>query len=80
MYKTIRSLIGSVATAAALTAAAASPVLAKTELKVATLAPEGTPWFAWIAEWKKNAEAASNGELEMTIFPSAQLGSEFEVW
>lgn len=80
MNKIIKNLIGSIAAAAALTAMGVTPAIAKTELKVATLAPEGTPWFDWIAEWKKNAEAASNGELEMTIFPSAQLGSEFEVW
>ncbi len=80
MKKIIKNMLGSVAAIAAFTAVAATPVAAKTELKVATLAPEGTPWFDWIAKWKENVEAASNGELELTIYPSAQLGNEFDVW
>jgi TRAP-type C4-dicarboxylate transport system substrate-binding protein len=33
---------------------------AKTELKLATLAPEGTPWYAWLAEWRDKVAKASN--------------------
>ncbi|MGB1215694.1 MAG: TRAP transporter substrate-binding protein [Pikeienuella sp.] len=55
-------------------------VAAKTELKLATLAPEGTPWYAYMDEWAKNVSAASNGEMEILIFPSAQLGNEWETW
>lgn len=53
---------------------------AKTELKLATLAPEGTPWYAWLAEWRDKVAKASNGEIEIVIFPSAQLGNEWETW
>lgn len=68
--------------AAAVLAGALLPAasFAQTELKVATLAPEGTPWYDFIAKWKENVEAASNGELQLTIFPNAQLGNELEVW
>lgn len=55
-------------------------VRAETELKVATLAPEGTPWYDWLATWKANVETSSEGELKLVIFPSAQLGNELDVW
>jgi TRAP-type C4-dicarboxylate transport system substrate-binding protein len=70
-----------VAAAAALSLAFAPGIAAaKTELKLATIAPEGTPWYAFMDEWAKNVAEASNGEMEITIFPSAQLGNEWEVW
>ena len=58
----------------------ATGAVAKTELKLATLAPEGTPWYTWVAKWRDNVAAASNGEMELVIFPSAQLGNEWETW
>lgn len=58
----------------------ATGAAAKTELKLATLAPEGTPWYDWVAKWRDNVASASNGELELVIFPSAQLGNEWETW
>lgn len=78
--KTLNSTLLGAAMATFVAVFGAGGVEAKTELKVATLAPEGTPWFDWIAEWKKGVEEASNGEIELQIFPSAQLGPELEVW
>lgn len=59
---------------------APSMAMAKTELKVATLAPEGTPWYTWLDKWAKAAAEASGGDLDIQIFPSGQLGNEWEVW
>ncbi len=70
------------AAAAAVVAVALTPAasFAKTELKAATLAPEGTPWFDFLSKWEQAVEAASDGEIDIQIFPSAQLGNEWEVW
>ena len=76
----IKTLVQTAAAAVLVGALLPAAANAKTELKVATLAPEGTPWYDFIAKWKENAETASNGELELTIYPNAQLGNELEVW
>ncbi|HHL22540.1 MAG TPA: TRAP transporter substrate-binding protein [Aliiroseovarius sp.] len=59
---------------------AASAAAAQTIIKVATLAPPNTPWTAHLETWKANVAEASGGEIEIQIFPSAQLGNEFEVY
>ncbi len=59
---------------------AASAATAQTIIKVATLAPPNTPWTAHLEAWKANVAEASGGEIEIQIFPSAQLGNEFEVY
>ncbi len=58
----------------------AGQAMAKTVIKVATLAPPNTPWTAHLETWKANVAKASDGEIEIQIFPSAQLGNEFEVF
>ena len=58
----------------------ASAAAAQTVIKVATLAPPNTPWTAHLEAWKANVAEASGGEIEIQIFPSAQLGNEFEVY
>ncbi|HGG64863.1 MAG TPA: TRAP transporter substrate-binding protein [Rhodobacteraceae bacterium] len=67
------------ASAIALTVAANAAV-AKTVIKVATLAPPNTPWTAHLETWKDNVAKASGGDIDIQIFPSAQLGNEFEVF
>ncbi len=54
--------------------------MAQTEIKVATLAPPNTPWTAHLEAWKANVAKASGGDIDIQIFPSAQLGNEFEVF
>ena len=58
----------------------AQAAAAQTVIKVATLAPPNTPWTAHLEAWKANVAEASGGDLEIQIFPSAQLGNEFEVY
>ncbi|MCE8548500.1 TRAP transporter substrate-binding protein [Ruegeria pomeroyi] len=53
---------------------------AKTIIKVATIAPPETPWTASLEEWKAKVAEASNGEIEIQIFPSAQLGNEYQTY
>ncbi len=58
----------------------ASAAAAQTVIKLATLAPPNTPWTAHFEAWKANVAEASGGEIEIQIFPSGQLGNEFEVF
>ncbi len=57
-----------------------SSAIAKTIIKVATIAPPNTPWTAHLETWRANVAKASGGEIDIQIFPSAQLGNEFEVF
>ncbi|KPD10587.1 TRAP transporter substrate-binding protein [Phaeobacter sp. 11ANDIMAR09] len=58
----------------------ATSAAAQVEIKVASIAPAGTPWVAHLEAWEKNVEAASNGEIDIVIFPSGQLGNEFDTF
>ncbi len=75
MKKALLSAASAIALAIVAQAAAAQTVI-----KVATLAPPNTPWTAHLEAWKANVAKASGGDLEIQIFPSAQLGNEFEVF
>ena len=71
-------LTGAVAALALLAGATAAS--AQIEIKIATLAPEGTPWYDALATWETNVESASNGEIDMQIFTGGQLGNEYDVY
>ena len=47
-------------------------------MKIASVAPEGTPWSDGLAQFKKNAEAASGGKLKVKLFLGGILGDENE--
>lgn len=64
---------------AALTAFA-SAATSETVLRFSTLAPPNTPWMAHFQGWADNVAQASDGELRIEIYPSGQLGNEFEVY
>ncbi len=51
-----------------------------TTIKLATIAPANTPWTDYMEEWKANVAEASGGEIDIQIFPSSQLGNEFDVY
>ncbi len=53
-------------------------VQAKTVIKVATIAPKGTPWMAHLEKWRKNLLAATGGDIEIKVFPGGQLGTELD--
>ena len=45
-------------------------------LKLATIAPEGTPWADQVTAYKKQVETASKGRLRIKAFLGAALGDE----
>lgn len=47
-------------------------------LKIASVAPEGTPWSDGLAQFKKSAELASGGKLKVKLFLGGVLGDENE--
>lgn len=74
MKKLLMSALG----AAVLLASASAQ--AATVIKVATIAPAGTPWVTHLEKWKKAAADASGGDIDIQIFPSGQLGNEYEAF
>lgn len=47
-------------------------------VKIATVAPDGSPWAAGLSTFKKNAEAAVPGKLKVKLFLGGTLGDENE--
>ncbi len=58
----------------------ATGALAQVEIRLASVAPAGTPWITHLEAWEKNVETASNGEIDIVIFPSGQLGNEYDTF
>jgi tripartite ATP-independent transporter DctP family solute receptor len=74
-----RALLGGAAAAAAYLAARPRPARAAdapTTLKLATVAPEGTPWAEQLSAYKKQIDAASKGRLRVKPFLGGALGDE----
>jgi TRAP-type C4-dicarboxylate transport system substrate-binding protein len=67
-----------IAVAAALLAAAGAPrAHAETHtLKIATVAPEGTPWAELLKLYKKNVEKAAGGQIKVKVYLGGTLGDE----
>ena len=51
----------------------------KVVIKIASVAPAGTPWVTHLEKWRDNLLAATNGEIEIKVFPGGQLGGEEDV-
>ncbi len=47
--------------------------------KVGSVAPEGTPWAVWLADYKKRTEKEAAGSLKMKLFLGGKLGGEKEM-
>ncbi len=50
----------------------------KIVIKVTTIAPPKTPWVTHLEKWRDNLLKATNGEIEVKIFPGGQMGNEFD--
>lgn len=75
---TRRSLMA-VAALALVSLFAARPAAAQTyELKIATVAPDKTPWADLLKEYKKAVEKASGGKIKVRIFLGGTMGDENE--
>lgn len=48
------------------------------ELRLASVAPEGTPWIDSMARYETSVETAANGTVDVQLFPSGQLGDEIQ--
>ncbi len=48
------------------------------EVRVATIAPDGTPWSEQLVEMKKRIERESKGRIKFVTYTSGQLGGEIE--
>ena len=63
-------------------AALASPRLASAqqtyELKIATVAPDRTPWADLLKDYKKAVETASKGRIKVRVFLGGTMGDENE--
>ncbi|MFH1223985.1 MAG: TRAP transporter substrate-binding protein DctP [Pseudomonadota bacterium] len=53
--------------------------LAKTEIRFAVLAPEGSTWLNLMKEFNTNLARETKGELSFKIFPGGISGDEFDV-
>lgn len=76
----MKKLVKTSLAALAFTMAATTYAKSTTTLKVASIAPPKTPWFTHLEKWRDNVEKASNGEIKLKLFPSGQLGNEFDVY
>lgn len=48
-------------------------------VKVASVAPSGTPWMDTMVSIKKKIEADSGGQVKVKLYPGGQLGGENEI-
>lgn len=61
----------------ALTALLAAPVAAQAKtIKLATLAPKGSPWHEILVDMAAEWEEAAGGDLDVRIYPGGVLGDE----
>ncbi|MCP4602675.1 MAG: TRAP transporter substrate-binding protein [Proteobacteria bacterium] len=61
-----------------LTSHGASAGGAEFVIKLATVAPDGTPWANHLKDIKKHVEKESNGRIKMKLFMGGTLGGEVE--
>lgn len=74
----LKSLLAGM-TALTMAFAATAPALAaKYKIKVAVTTPPGYSYNVGLEQFKKDVEEGSNGDVSVTVFPSAQLGNEVE--
>ena len=57
-------------------AAAATPAVKAIEMRIATMAPSGTPWDELLKGYKKSVEAAAPGRIIVKIFSGGTMGDE----
>lgn len=73
-----RSLLAGLLAAAAVLVAPASALAEEFTLKIATVAPDKTPWSELLRKYKKAVEEKSGGRIKVKIFLSGTLGDENE--
>ncbi|MSP54342.1 MAG: TRAP transporter substrate-binding protein [Myxococcales bacterium] len=76
MHRTVQ--VGCAALALALAVVPAAEATALYTLKIASVAPEGTPWASGVTEFKAAIEASSGGRIAVRPFLGGVLGDENE--
>lgn len=54
------------------------PAVAQTEVRLSSVAPEGTPWIDSMTRYQTVVAANSGGALAVQLYPSGQLGDELQ--
>ncbi len=54
-------------------------LFAQTTVKLATVAPDGSPWANELSKIKKKIEKDSEGQIKMKLYPGGQMGGENEI-
>lgn len=49
-----------------------------TELRIATVAPDGSPWMAVFRRWDRDLRERTGGQLGLTFYPGGSQGQESE--
>ncbi|MCZ8341950.1 MAG: TRAP transporter substrate-binding protein DctP [Leptospira sp.] len=52
---------------------------AQTTVKLATVAPDGSPWANELSKIKKKIETESQGQIKIRLYPGGQMGGENEI-
>lgn len=71
--RTVRAVVSLAVLTLGCAALAAEP---EVTIKLATVAPEGSPWAEALTNFKKKAEAGANGKLRVKLFLGGTLGDE----
>ena len=48
-------------------------------IKIATMAPKGSPWHTILQEMGEEWKQASNGQIQLRIYPGGVAGSEMDI-
>jgi tripartite ATP-independent transporter DctP family solute receptor len=75
MSRTTKQTLFAIGTALLMTGS----VFAETVIKLATVAPEGSPWTNELSKLKKRIESESSGQIKIKVYPGGQMGGENEI-
>jgi TRAP-type C4-dicarboxylate transport system substrate-binding protein len=74
------AILASILALAALSSATAGPArAAKVEIKLATQAPENTPWHKLLVDMNTEWQTLSGGDVSMVIYPGGVSGDESDI-
>lgn len=77
--KTKYKMMSTAVTAALALAAGAFAANAETSLRLATAAPQGSPWANQLDRFAADVDSETGGDVKIEVFYNAQLGSEQDV-
>ncbi len=78
MLQSVRTLASFLTAFALVLGAGAASAQDKIQMKIATVAPDNTPWSELLKRYKKAVEEKSGGRIEVKVFLGGVLGDENE--